>query len=112
MKKLPTSWFQCSKLSFRSGSCTLVKTNDVGYLVMEELKYPVNLHDSYVGFPLAAEKLKIDAKMALSVSGRIGKQNHAYPKTSQDVLVKAKLCIPLFHSKVLLSTAIKDHKSA
>ena len=74
---------------------------------MVDLNYPSNLHDGHNDFPLAAEKLKF----AFSVSSRIGKQDQSYPKASGDASFKAKLCMSLFSSEILLSTGAPSNQT-
>ena len=62
MKKLPTGGFEWSDISLDK----IIQTSDesdVGYFVMVDLNYPSNLHDCHNDFPLAGEKLKIEAEM-------------------------------------------------
>ena len=39
------------------------KSDDYGYILEVDLKYPEHLHDSHSDYPLAAEKLKITKEM-------------------------------------------------
>ena len=61
MKKLPTGGFEWTDISLDKVKQTPQK-RDVRYIVMVDLNYPDNLHDCHNDFPLAAEKLKIDAE--------------------------------------------------
>ena len=62
MKKLPTGGFEWADVSLDVVMQTSDES-DVGYFVMADVKYSSNLHDCHNDFPLAAEKLTIDAEM-------------------------------------------------
>ena len=71
MKKLPTDGFEWSDISLDKIMQTSDKS-DVGYFVMVDLNYASNLHDCHNEFPLAAEKLKIDAEMLSQYQVELG----------------------------------------
>ena len=54
--------------------------SDVGYFVMVDLNYPSNLHDCHNDFPLAAERLKIDAEMLSQCQVELGNKTSHIPK--------------------------------
>ena len=79
MKKLPTGGFEWSDISLEK----IMETSDesdVGYFVMVDLNYPSNLHDCHNDFPLAAEKLKIDAEMLSQYQVELGNKTSHIPK--------------------------------
>ena len=41
----------------------IVATDDIGFILEVDLKYPVHLHESHNDYPLAAEKVKITQDM-------------------------------------------------
>ena len=42
---------------------SITKSDDYGYILEVDLKYPEHLHDFHSDYPLAAEKLKITKEM-------------------------------------------------
>ena len=44
------------------------KSDDYGYIMEVDLKYPTHLHDSHSDYPLAAEKLRITNEMLSAYS--------------------------------------------
>ena len=44
------------------------KSDDYGYILEVDLKYPEHLHDSHSDYPLAAEKLRITNEMLSAYS--------------------------------------------
>ncbi|XP_075252035.1 uncharacterized protein LOC142344333 [Convolutriloba macropyga] len=79
MKKLPTGGFEWSDISLDKIMQTSDES-DVGYFVMVDLNYPSNLHDCHNDFPLAAEKLKIDAEMLSQYQVELGNKTSHIPK--------------------------------
>ena len=51
------------------------KSDDYGYILEVDLKYPEHLHDSHSDYPLAAEKLKITKEMLSAYSSSLN-NNH------------------------------------
>ena len=51
------------------------KSDDYGYILDVDLKYPEHLHDSHSDYPLAAEKLKIAKEMLSAYSSSLN-NNH------------------------------------
>ena len=47
---------------------SITKSDDCGYILEVDLKYPEHLHDSHTDYPLAAEKLKITKEMLSAYS--------------------------------------------
>ena len=62
IKELPTGGFEWSDIRLDKIMQTSDES-DVGYFAMVDLNYPDNIHNCHNDFPLAAEKLKIDAEM-------------------------------------------------
>ena len=60
--------------------------SDFGYFVVVDLNYPSNLHGCHNDFPLAAEKLTIDAEMLSQYQVELGNRTSPIPK-----LLKLKL---------------------
>ncbi|XP_075256665.1 uncharacterized protein LOC142349135 [Convolutriloba macropyga] len=79
MKKLPTGGFEWSDISLDKITQTSDES-DVGYFVMVDLNYPSSLHDCPNDFPLAAEKLKIDAEMLSQYQVELGNKTSHIPK--------------------------------
>ena len=79
MKKLPTGGFEWSDISLDKIMQTSDES-DVGYFVMVDLNYPSSLHDCHNDFPLAAEKLKIDAEMLSQYQVELGNKTSHIPK--------------------------------
>ena len=79
MKKLPTGGFEWSDISLDKIMQTSDES-DVGYFVMVDLNYSSNLHDCHNDFPLAAEKLKIDAEMLSQYQLELGNKTSHIPK--------------------------------
>ena len=78
-KKLPTGEFEWSDISLDK----IMQTSDesaVGYFVMVDPGYPSNLHDCQKDFPLAAEKLTIDAEMLSQYQVQLGNKTSHIPK--------------------------------
>ena len=79
MKKLPTGGFEWSDNSLDNIMQTSDKS-DVGYFVMVDMVYPGKLHDNHNDFPLAAEKLKVDAEMLSQYHLELGNKTSQLPK--------------------------------
>ena len=79
MKKLPTGRIEWSNISLDKIMQTSDES-DVGYFVMVDLNYPINLHDCHNDFPLAAEKLKIDTEMLPQYQVELGNKTSHIPK--------------------------------
>ena len=89
MKKLPTGGFEWSDISLEKIIETSDKS-DIGYFVMIDLNYPSNLHDRHNDFPLAAEKLKIDAEMLSQYQEVLGNKTSHIPKLLETLQSKQK----------------------
>ena len=79
MKKLTTGGFEWWDTSLDK----IMQTSDegdVGYFVMVDLNYPSNLHECHNDYPLAAEKLKIDAEMLFQYQSELWNKTSHIPK--------------------------------
>ena len=92
MKKLPTGGFEWSDISLEKIMQTSDES-DVGYFVMVDLSYPNNLHDCHNDFPLAAEKLKVEAEMLSQYQLKLGNKTSHIPKLLETLQSKQNYVI-------------------
>ena len=64
------------------------KSDDYGYILQVDLKYPEHLHDSHSGYPLAAEKLKITKEMLSAYSSSLTSNHVTSEKLSPNLYDK------------------------
>ena len=69
--------------SFNLDSTT--KSDNYGYILEVDLKYPKHLHDSHFDYPLAAVKLKITKEMLSAYSSSLTSNHVTSEKVSKSI---------------------------
>ena len=85
--------------SFDLNSTT--KSDEYGYILEVDLRYPKHLHDSHSDYPLAAEKLKITKEMLSAFSSSLTSNHVTSKKLSPNLYDKTKLGFTLWKPSIL-----------
>ena len=86
-KYLPIAGFEWPDISLDKFMQTSEEI-DVEYFVMVDLNNPNYLHDSQIGFPLAAEKIKKDVHMLSQYQLELGNKTSQIPKLLKTLQIK------------------------
>ena len=69
------------------------KSDDYGYILEVDLKYPENLHDSHSDYPIAAEKLRITNEMLSTYSSSLTSNHVSSEKLSPNLYDKTNYVV-------------------
>ena len=62
-----------------------VATDDIGFILEVNLKYPVHLHESHIDYPFAAEKVKITQDMLTPYSKSLINEHSSIEKLASNL---------------------------
>ena len=69
------------------------KSDDYGYILEVDLKYPEHLHDSRSDYPLAAEKLRVTKEMLSAYSSSLTSKHVSFEKLSPNLYDKTRYIV-------------------
>ena len=70
-----------------------IKSDDYGYILEVDLKYPEHLHDLHSDYPIAAEKLRITKEMLSAYSFFLTSKHVTSEKLSPNLYDKTKYVV-------------------
>ena len=83
------------------------KSDDYGYIIEVDLKYPEHLHDSHSDYPLAAEKLKITKEMLSAYSSSLTSNHVTSEKLSSNLYDKTNYVLHYENLRFYLKHGLK-----